>query len=278
MEGPLHTGMYTDTFALEERFWWFVGMRQIGRAFLDPLYPPGTRLDMLDVGCGTGANLQLLLSRYGAPVGLDFAHAGLRLARTRWDGELVQASGDAIPFADASFDLVTAFGVICQLGLRSDHEALDECYRVLRPGGRVLLRVPAFKVLTAQHDRVGETRERYSRSQLCRVLDDAGFEIERCTHANMMLFPLAAAKRLAERIRPPADRWASDLRPVPAVLNAAFTWLLKAEAPLMRRLDLPFGLSLMALGRKPPHAALASTRGGAREVPRNAPERAAVAA
>jgi ubiquinone/menaquinone biosynthesis C-methylase UbiE len=251
----MHSDMYADTFSLEERFWWFVGMRQIGRAFLDPCYPPGSNLDILDVGCGTGANLQLLLSRYGTPVGLDFAHEAVRFARSRWPRDLVQASGDAIPFADESFDLVTAFGVICQLGLRSDRTALDECYRVLRPGGRVLIRVPAYKFLTAQHDRVGETRERYSRRQVLEVMAETGFVVEKCTHANMMLFPLAAAKRLAERVRAPRDTWASDLRPVPAPLNAAFTRLLSAEAPLIRRGRLPYGLSLMALGRKPMRAA-----------------------
>jgi SAM-dependent methyltransferase len=249
--------MYADTFALEERFWWFVGMRAIGRAFLDPYYPAGSKLDILDVGCGTGANLQLLLARYGTPVGLDFAGEAVRFARTRGPQELVQASGDAIPFAAASFDLVTAFGVICQLGLRSDLEALQECHRVLRPGGRVLIRVPAYEFLKAQHDRVGETRQRYSRAQVLRLMNEAGFVVEKCSHANMLLFPLAAAKRLAERLRPPSDPWASDLRPLPAPLNRVFTTLLAAEAPLIRRGSLPYGLSLMVLGRKP--VAIAAT-------------------
>jgi SAM-dependent methyltransferase len=243
--------MYEDTYALEEGYWWFQGMRAIGRAFLDPYYPVGGQLDILDVGCGTGANLQYLLSRYGAPVGLDFAREAVDRARTRWPGEVVQASGDAIPFADASFDLVTAFGVICQLGVRSDLAVLQEAYRVLRPGGRVFLRVPAYKFLTAQHDRVGETRSRYDSRELRAVMREAGFEIEKCTHANMILFPAAAAKRLSERWRPPSDQWASDLRPVPAPLNTVFRLLLSAEAPLVRRFDLPYGLSLMALGRKP---------------------------
>lgn len=253
----MHTDMYADTFALEERFWWFVGMRQIGHAFLAPHYAPGGSLDILDVGCGTGANMQLLLARYGRVVGLDFAHEAVRFARSRWPGPLIQASGDAIPLADASFDLVTAFGVICQLGLRSDLAALEECYRVLRPGGRILLRVPAYKFLTAQHDRVGETRQRYSRAELYRVMEQAGFVVEKCTHANMFLFPAAAAKRLSERIWPPKNQFASDLQQVPAPLDRAFRWLLSAEAPLIRRGTLPYGLSLMALGRKPLRAAVA---------------------
>lgn len=256
----MHKNMYADTFALEERFWWFVGMREIGRAFLDPVYPPGGRLDILDVGCGTGANLQFLLSRYGTPVGLDFATEAARFARSRWPGKLAQASGDAIPFADASFDLVTAFGVICQLGLRSDLAALEECYRVLRPGGRVLLRVPAYAFLRAQHDRVGETRERYSKRQLYAVVRRAGFAVEKCSHANMVLFPLAAAKRLGERLRPPRNTWASDLQPLPQPLNALFRRVLSAEAPLVRRFDLPYGLSLMALARKPVTAGAAPYR------------------
>ena len=190
--------MYADTYALEEDFWWFVGMRAIGHAFLAPRYPPDHRLDILDVGCGTGANLQLLLRPYGRVVGLDFAHDAVARAQTRAPGRVVQASGDAIPFADESFDLVTAFGVICQLGLRSDQAALEECWRVLRPGGRVLLRVPAYPWLYAQHDRVGETRQRYSRRALIAVLERSGFEVEKVTHANMLLFPAALAKRRIE--------------------------------------------------------------------------------
>jgi SAM-dependent methyltransferase len=243
--------MYADTYALEEHFWWFVGMRAIGHAFLAPLYPRGGRLDILDVGCGTGANLQLLLAEYGAPVGIDFARDAVVRARRRWPGEVLQASADALPFADASFDLVTAFGVICQRGVRSDLAVLEECYRVLRPGGRVLLRVPAYPFLYAQHDRVGETRERYYRGQLRAVLERAGFVVEKCTHANMWLFPLAAAKRLAERVRRPSNPTASDLQPLPRPLDTVFRWVLCSEAALIRRWELPVGLSLMALARKP---------------------------
>jgi ubiquinone/menaquinone biosynthesis C-methylase UbiE len=260
--------MYADTFSLEERFWWFVGMRQIGRAFLDRCYPPGASLDILDVGCGTGANLGLLLSRYGSPRGLDFAHEAVRFARSRWPRDLVQGSADAIPFAAGSFDLVTAFGVICQLGVRSDQAVLDECFRVLRPGGRFLIRVPAYEFLKAQHDRVGETRERYSRRQVLHVLTETGFAVEKCTHANMLLFPLAAAKRLAERVRRPPDPWASDLRPVPAPLNTAFAWLLAVEARLIRRGRLPYGLSLMALARKPTLVAAEPSRAEMAPTPR----------
>lgn len=247
--------MYTATYTLEERFWWFEGMRQIGRAFLDEHYAPGGRLKILDVGCGTGANLQLLLSRYGRPIGLDFAHEAVRLASTRASRVPVQGSADDIPFADASFDLVTAFGVMCQLGVRSDREVLDECYRVLRPGGRLLIRVPAFELLRAQHDRLGETRHRYTAPEVRTVMADSGFDVEKCTHVNTLLFPFAAAKRLSERIIPPADPWASDLRPAPLGLNGLLSAVLRAEAALVPRVSLPFGLSVMALGRKPVAAA-----------------------
>jgi ubiquinone/menaquinone biosynthesis C-methylase UbiE len=274
----MHKDMYADTYALEERFWWFVGMRQIGRSFLDPVYPDGSRLDILDVGCGTGANMQKLLARYGRVVGLDFAHEAVRFASNRCSSGLVQASGDAIPFADESFDLVTALGVICQLGLRSDLAALEECYRVLRPGGRVLIRVPAYKWLTAQHDRVAETRQRYSGAEVHQVMQQAGFVVEKCTHANMLLFPVAAAKRLAEHIWPRQDQWKSDLEPVPAPLNVLLTRILLAEAPLVRRMDLPYGLSLMALARKPAPVASAPNRPAPAASPAREPEPALAAA
>jgi hypothetical protein len=89
---------------------------------------------------------------------------------------------------------------------------------------------------------------------------------------------MAAAKRLSERLWPPADPSASDLRPLPSTLNAAFTRILAAEAPLVRRMDLPYGLSLMALGRKPAPAAAAPALSGAAPRPAQAPAPAIVAA
>ena len=128
---------------------------------------------------------------------------------------------------------------------------------MLRPGGRVFIRVPAYKRLRAQHDRVGETRQRYSKTEVRTILRETGFQVEKCTHTNMFLFPLAAAKRLGERVWPPRDASASDLRPLPRPLDTACRWALSAEAPLVRRLDLPYGLSLMALARKPERTATA---------------------
>ena len=138
----MHKDMYADTYTLEERFWWFVGMRQIGRAFLDPVYADGPRLDVLDVGCGTGANMQKLLSRYGRVVGLDasagmLAQARLKLAPFGRRTALVRQSAQDLPFGDATFSAVTCLEAL--EFLPDDRSALCQMVRVLQPGGVLLV-------------------------------------------------------------------------------------------------------------------------------------------
>lgn len=243
--------MYLDTFRMENHFWWFAGMREIGRAMLGPYFGPGRPpADILDVGCGTGAHLAYL-KEFGRPVGLDFSQDACQFSRSVFDGSVYRASADDLPFADESFDLVATMGVLCQQAVRSDVGAMREICRVLRPGGYIFLRVPAYPWLYSHHDRVAETRERYSTQMIVDRMEQAGFDVVQVTHANMLLFPIALVKRLIDKVYPLQGEHQGDIQPVPEPLNWLFTRLLSAEAPLISRGSLPVGLSLMALGRKP---------------------------
>src|SRR5207253_407143 len=141
----MQTQDYEYLYELEEHFWWFVGMREITRALLDPVCSKGKEMLVLDAGCGTGGMLSWL-SRYAGPrdiVGIDFSATALEFCRHRGQRELTQGSLAELPFADSPFDLVTSFDALQHLFDDEDVRAIAEFHRVLRPGGLAVGRVAA---------------------------------------------------------------------------------------------------------------------------------------
>lgn len=238
-------------YAVEDRHWWYTGMRSVAGALLDaPLAQRARPLAVLDAGCGTGGN-SAYLKRYGAVTGVDFAAEALRFARQRPGLRLARASVEALPFADASFDLVLSNDVLCHLGVASDRTALREFRRVLRPGGVLYLQLPAYEWLRSHHDEAVHTDHRYTAAELRRLLRAGGLRPLRITHANAALLPAAAAWRALNHIRPgrPVEE-RSDVRPVAAPLNTAMRAVLGREAALLARRDLPFGLSVIGVAQR----------------------------
>ena len=231
--------------AVEDRHWWYVGTRAIAHDTLAAL-PLRTGARVLDAGCGTGGNWRML-SRFGRVAGVDISELALDAARGRGIGLLACASVGQLPFPDGSFDLVTSFEVLYHRAVGDDVAALVELRRVLRPGGWLLLRLPAFDWLRGAHDEAVHTARRYTRADLRRKLEQAGLEPRRLTHVNGLLLPLAAAKRAAERLR---GAEGDDLGDAPALAEAAFRGALALERVLLRRTDLPLGVSVMALSRR----------------------------
>jgi SAM-dependent methyltransferase len=235
----------------ETRHWWYAGMRRVALAVLDRALDGRADLELLDAGCGTGGTTTAL-RRFGNVVGIDLAWEALAPARARGlAGRLARASIEDLPFADAAFDVATSFEVIYHLGVGSDANALRELRRVLKPDGRLLLRVPAHDWLRGEHDRLVHTRHRYTRSEVAEKLSDAGFAVEQLSWANTVLFLPAVAKRLLERENGhSATSGEPDLWQPPDVLNGLLENAVAVEAlAIPRHLPLPFGLSVLALAR-----------------------------
>jgi SAM-dependent methyltransferase len=167
----------------------------------------------------------------------------------------LRGSVSALPFRDASFDVVVSLDVLYHRAVADDLAAARELGRMLRPGGILLLNLPAYDSLRSAHDRVIHTARRYTRARVAKLLAAAGLEPLRVRHWNTFLFPLAAAVRLWGRLRatvagrtPPEE---SDLHPVSPWLNEALRRVVGWELALRDRWDPPYGLSIVAVGRKP---------------------------
>ena len=234
---------------LEDHMWWFRGMELISLALVERFVANASELAILDAGCGTGGMLRPL-SRFGTVTGLDRSAQALRLAKTRATGALVQASVERAPLAEKSFHLVTSFDVLYHLDVHDDTEALREIARVLRPGGTFLVRVPAHESLRSQHDEAVHTRQRYGKKELVEKLRGAGLEPIFVSYANCLLFPLALLRRGAEKLTS-RKREGSEVEAYHPTLNQLLSIPLTIEAWLLRRTSLPFGLSLVAVARKP---------------------------
>ena len=238
----------------EARHFWFRGFR----AFMAPFARRAVRdradARILDCGCGTGANLDWL-SRFGRAAGFDLSETGLRLAREAGRARLVRAAVAAVPFRDASFDLVTSFDVLYSLPDADERAALVEMYRLLRPGGYALINVAAMESLRGDHSVLSREIRRYSRDLLRTCVIAAGFDVQRITYAFASLYAPMWLARVWQRRRGlhQEDEAAAGREiTVPlAPLNALLTAVLQLEATWLRRMNLPFGSSLICLAQKP---------------------------
>jgi SAM-dependent methyltransferase len=240
---------YRAMYDLEERLWWYAGMRAITAAMLDRKLAQHENPRILDVGCGTGFSLCWLRERYRSEqaFGVDLSPHAAELWRLRDLDTVAIASATSLPFAANEFDLVTCFDVIYQLDSIGARAAIAEAHRILRPGGWLFIREPAYDWMRGAHDIAVGTRHRYTRGELKGLLASNGFEVDRATYVNTLLFGAAASHRLLSRIKGESS---SDVKPVPQLLNTIFESALKLESRLVGSLSFPFGLSVVALAKK----------------------------
>lgn len=239
---------YDVMFEVEDTHWWYTGMEKITRAVLNHVLTGNKDVRILDGGCGTGGVLNYL-TEYGHVTAFDYSARALRFCKSRNHERLVQASTQNIPHPTATFDVVTSFDVLCTRGVLDDEIALAEYARVLKENGLLITRLPAYNWLRGRHDEMVEVVHRYTAGEIKDKLRRTGFEIEHLSYANMLLFPVAMFKRIAERILPPKQN-GSDLTLNTSGINSILHSILGFEAPFVARTRLPFGLTIVTVARK----------------------------
>ena len=233
----------------EREHFWFRGLRRFMTPLIEQAARGVTAPRILDCGCGTGHNLAML-RRFGLTVGIDLTWTGLSYARGHGERAIAQATAAALPFGDQAFDVVTSFDVIYALHDRDERAAIDEMYRVLKPGGHLVINAAAMDALKGNHSVLALEVRRYSRRSLRERLERAGFAIRRMSYTNASIFPMVAGLRLLQRVSGHEES-EEEISIPSAPINAALSAALAVESTVVRFVDMPFGSSLMALAQKP---------------------------
>lgn len=238
---------YRTVYEIEKTHWWCVARQRIVEDVIDRWIKLPPRARVLDVGCGSGAVLEALSARFEA-YGTDTSRLAIDLSHQRGLTNAFCCTLETFPHPEFRFDLITLLDVIEHVD--DDRGVLKEAHRYLKPGGWTLVTVPAYEFLWGPHDVVNHHKRRYARPGLRRVLEATGFEVRRLSYFNTILFPAALVAWAAERLLGVG----ADPRPSvpPAPLNTLLTAVFSSEKYLLRGLALPYGLSILALARRPP--------------------------
>lgn len=238
---------YDEMYQLEETHWWYQGMRHITSGLLTPVLNNHRNFLILDAGCGTGFNIQVL-ERFGHTLGVDYSPIALRYASKRGSKNLVQADVTCLPYGDNIFDLVTSLDVLYAEEVDNDVAALSEFARIVRSDGYVLIRVPALPSLRGSHDTLVHGVRRYTATELTQKFLTAGLRPLRITYSNTILLPFVFLTRLLQL----REVGKSDVTPTPKLMNTFLFNILKLESYWINQLQksLPLGVSLFGLAKK----------------------------
>ena len=238
--------VYLRMAELDERHWWFVARRQILRSLIEREIRPPKDARILEIGCGTGHNLGML-GEFGAVEATELDAGARELASFRL-GQPVAAAAlpDLSMFPASSFNLIALLDVLEHV--ENDASALAAIRSRLKVGGKLLVTVPANRWMWSAHDAAHHHHRRYTRRELRQVATNAGFRIDLISPFNTLLFPPIAAARLAGKL---LGRESADDSIPPGPINGLLRRIFELEAPLVGRVPLPFGVSLVAILSRP---------------------------
>ena len=242
--------LYAQMYELEEVYWWHVAKRRLVRDWLDRTeFQFGNKI-YVDVGCGTGKMMEEMRDwkKWRLVTGLDSSDEALSFCAKRSRLKTIKANLEKeLPLADNWADVITCLDVVEHV--RRDQFLLKECARVLKPGGILMVTVPAHQFMWTYWDDVLGHKRRYSLNQLVNKLERAGFGVERKSYFYSFLLPVALVFRV---MKSSTKNWKnkSDFFRLPKMFNNLLLELTRFERKLMQKMEVPLGLSVVCLARK----------------------------
>ncbi len=247
----MHASEFSVMRACEDTHWWYVGLHEITLDFINQLAVPGDNSQFLDAGCGTGGFIEKCSNSHPEIVGMEPSEFAFNELKSRETELLARADLLRSPFPDNSFEIVLSHDVI---GLFSGEQlklGVKQLCRMVRPGGFLILNLPAFQWLISSHDKFVGNKTRFQRDLIKALLEAEGMEIQTSTYRLFFLFPLVAASRLIDRCRNRGEVTHSDVRMPNAMVNRILLWTLRMENRLIRKgIRFPWGLSIFVIARK----------------------------
>ena len=241
--------LYDQIYEIEQNHWWYVARRKIIFDWVLQILEQYDMPAILDIGCGTGTNIEHLHSHgYKQVTGLDISPKALRFCQSKQLASLVCGNSVQPPFHKQCFDMIMALDLIEHL--EDDTTALKRLADLLKPGGRLIVFTPAFNFLWGRQDDISYHFRRYTGRELKQKLETAGFVIEKISYANTFLFPLIWAGRAVVRLFDSQIQSVSENDLHPSWSNTLLQAIFAAERPLLHLINLPFGVSLLCIAKK----------------------------
>jgi len=237
---------YKVMYQLEDKHWWFTAKRLFIKTYLNFL-PKKKNLKILDIGCGTGKNLEML-QNFGQPQGIDAFTSAISFCKKRKSLKTKKASASQLPFKNNNFNLITLLDVLYHKGVKNDLQVLKEAYRALKSSGFLLITDCAHQFLWGSHDISMHARQRYSKKELISKVNQAGFKVKKASYIYFFTFPLFIINRLLKKFI--FKKSSSDIAPINPVINQALIFILNLESKLLKYFNLPIGSSIIVLAQK----------------------------
>jgi len=234
--------VYDRMAAHDSTHWWYRARRDILADFLVREGDLPAHARILEIGCGTGHNLPML-AKFGTVEAIEIDPAAREIASQRLGRPVGSAPLPALTGVErGAYDLIAVLDVVEHIA--DDVGALKAMAQCLKPGGKILITVPAHQWMWSAHDTVNHHHRRYSKGSLAKAIAAAGLKPKKLGYFNSLLFPLAAASRIAGRLRGKDD---SDDSPPPKLVNAVFETIFRFERHLVGRVPLSPGVSIVTL-------------------------------
>ncbi|MDD3461617.1 MAG: class I SAM-dependent methyltransferase [Mesotoga sp.] len=237
---------YEQLYLNEESHWWFIGTRNIIFDFIAQNIKNKQNIKILDIGCGTGIVLKKL-EKIGACYGIDISEEAILFCKKRKLKNVYKANAENLPFINESFDLITVLDVLEHI--KNPQNVLNEINRILKNDGIAIITVPAFKFLWSSHDKMLHHITRYDKSELFKVLKTCNFNISRISYYNFFLFPIIAGIRISKKLFK-IDSKTTDVKKTGKIFNDILISILNFESKILKKFNLPFGVSIIAIIKK----------------------------